>query len=183
MKVYIGPYLTWIGPYQIADVLQYVGVSEDKCFAIGEWLSNTWVGTFCQWVESKRHRTVKVRIDKYDVWGMDSTLAYMILPMLKMLKQNKHGAPFVDDVDVPDNLKSTAAEPKENEWDVDSNHFLRWDYVMDEMIWTFERIHPESRWEQPYYDNEITVEEYTALGNRMKVGTTLFGKYFLNLWD
>jgi hypothetical protein len=28
-------------------------------------------------------RKIDVRIDKYDTWNMDSTLAYIILPMLK----------------------------------------------------------------------------------------------------
>jgi hypothetical protein len=79
-----------------------------------------------------------VKIDRWDTWSMDHTLAYIILPMLKQLKKDKHGAPFVDDEDVPDELKSTSAPPKENEWDTDANHFKRWDWVMDEMIFAFE---------------------------------------------
>ena len=58
--------------------------------------------------------------------------------MLKQLKKDKHGAPFVDDEDVPEELKSTSAPPKENEYDTDANHFKRWDWVMDEMIFAFE---------------------------------------------
>ena len=41
MKVYIGPYKNWIGPYQLADMIPFI--SEDTSFRIGTWLSKTWV--------------------------------------------------------------------------------------------------------------------------------------------
>jgi len=68
---------------------------------------------------------------------MDRTLALIVHPMLKQLNKSKHGAPFTDDEDVPENLRSTNAKPKKNEWDTDSNHFKRWDWIMKEMIWVF----------------------------------------------
>jgi len=80
---------------------------------------------------------------------MDHTLSYIILPMLKQLKEKKHGAPFTDDEDVPEHLRSTAAEPKENEYDTDSNHFLRWDWIMDEMIFAFE-CELDDSWEDAF---------------------------------
>ena len=139
MKIFIGPYRSYFGPYQLADLLQYVGVkNKDKRFEIGGKLADTWVGTFLTWIYSKKKRKVKVRIDPYDVWSMNTTLAYSVLPMLKLLKESKAGAPFVDDEDVPEMLKSTSAPPKENEWDTDDNFFKRWDYVLDEMIFAFE---------------------------------------------
>jgi len=88
---------------------------------------------------NNRARKVEVRIDNYDVWSADHTLGLIIAPVLKKLKEAKAGSPFVDDEDVPENLRSTAAPPKEHEWDTDDNHFLRWDYVLDEMIWAFEQ--------------------------------------------
>ena len=84
-----------------------------------------------------------VKIDKWDTWSMDSTLSPIILPMLKQLQKDKHGAPFTDDEDVPKNLHSTtklAQKVKENEWDTDGNHFKRWDWIMSEMIWAFEQL-------------------------------------------
>jgi hypothetical protein len=36
---------------------------------------------------------------------------------VETIKKDKHGAPFVDDEDVPEELKSTSAPPKENEYD------------------------------------------------------------------
>jgi hypothetical protein len=92
-----------------------------------------------QWVWDKVDRKINyVKIDRWDTWSMDHTLSYIVLPMLKQLKATTHGAPYVDDEDVPDELKSSAAEPKENEYDTDSNHFKRWNYVLDEMIFAFE---------------------------------------------
>lgn len=90
-----------------------------------------------------------VKIDKYDTWNMDATLTKIIIPMLKQLKATKHGAPFVDDEDVPEELKSTSAPAKENEWDIDGNHFKRWNYVLNEMIFAFEHLN-DSSWEDEY---------------------------------
>ena len=91
-----------------------------------------------EWIEGKP-RKIRVRIDKWDTWSMDHTLAYIVLPMLKQLKETKHGAPNTDDNDVPRELQSSAAPKPECEYDVDENHFKRWDYILDEMIWSFEQ--------------------------------------------
>jgi hypothetical protein len=85
---------------------------------------------------------------------MDNTLSPIILPMLKQLQKNNHGSPFVDDEDVPDELKSTSAPPKENEWDTDANHHKRWDWAMEQMIWSFEQLQPDCDWEQQYSSGE-----------------------------
>ena len=84
---------------------------------------------------------------------MDSTLSHIILPMLRQLHSTKHGAPYVDDQDVPEHLRSTAAEPKENEWDTDSNHFSRWDWVLGEMIFAFE-CKVDDSWQEQFHSGE-----------------------------
>lgn len=213
MYVMIGKHKNFIGCYQIADTLKKFGVSEDTCHTIGEWLSNTPLKNFFEWLETKRKRNVIVKINDYDVWNMDGTLSYIVLPMLVKLKKQKHGAPFVDDEDVPEHLRSTSAPPKENEWDADDNHFLRWDWVMDELIWTFEQLHPDSDWESQYHSGEIDMqfkpiektsadeeqsyemvkgpkdthvfdkEGYVKHEERINNGCRLFGKYFRALWD
>jgi len=203
MYVKIGPYKNWWGAYQLADLLRKVNVNDERCDKIGDWLANTWVHTFCSWVDSKRNRTIKVRIDDYDTWSMDATLAYIILPMLKQLKKTTHGAPNVDDKDVPEHLRSIHAPSKQNKWDTDDNWHDRWDWVLDEMIWVFEQVNID--WEDQYYeeigygqlkDNENSLDEIIwdkapvidrdglkKHGERMQNGFTLFGKYFQNLWD
>ena len=200
MKVYIGPFKNWIGPYQIAEKLCFWAKKEkdeigcprhpDWVHDFGTWLANdkngddSWLTKLCLWIESKRKRTIKIRIDKYDTWNMDSTLAMIILPMLKQLNETKHGSPLVDDEDVPENVRSTNAPPKENEWDIDENHHKRWEWVMEEMIWAFEQLQPDNDWDSKYFESgEFLKEQYDIHNNRISNGLKLFGKYYRGLWD
>lgn len=105
-------------------------------------------------VASKLKQKICVRIQRHDLWSLDRHLAYIILPALKELKKGKVGAPNVDDSDVPDELMSVNTGPKENEHDVDSNWFKRWDYVVDEMIFAFENIIDDS-WEDRFFSGTI----------------------------
>jgi hypothetical protein len=146
--------------------------------------------------DTKRVETIL--LDPYDTWNMDHTLALIIVPMLKQLKATKHGAPFVDDEYVPEHLRSTAAAPKENEWDTDTNHFKRWDYVLDEMIWAMEQIANDND-EDLFYDMSEVNEEANIMEQveqikcdieglhkhheRIANGTKLFGIFFQSLWD
>lgn len=175
MKVRIGPYRNWFGPYQLAEfILFWMDKYEDKrVHKFGDWLAhgstkrtdeslfrddrpNTWLYTFLLWVDKvKPKRKVKVHIDRWDTWSMDGTLSMIILPMLKQLHSSKQGAPYTDDEDVPEDLRSTSAPAKENEWDTDANHFKRWDWVMDELVWTFEQLHPDNDWEKQYQSGKI----------------------------
>ena len=108
-----------------------------------------------QWVWDKIDRKIDyVKIDRWDTWSMDHTLSYIILPMLKQLKDSKHGGPRVDDEDVPDEIKSTNAKPKENDYDTDDFWFDRWDYVLDEMIFAFECKIDDS-WQEKFCSGEI----------------------------
>ena len=170
MKIHIGPYKEWLGPYQIAEkILFFIPKQRDESgfprtadvvHNFGKWLSEDKNGKdsrltkFCNWLEKKRNRKVKIHIDNYDTWNMNSTLAMIILPMLKQLKDTKHGAPNTDDKDAPVELRSTSAPKKEHDYDTDGNHFKRWDYILDEMIWTFEQLHPDTDWEAQYYSGE-----------------------------
>lgn len=218
MKVKIGPYTNFIGPYQIAEKIlfwkdKYNDEDCDMVHTFGKFLaskkdgSDTLLTKFCQWVNTKRERNVKIHIDGYDVWNMNNTLAMIVHPMLLKLKENKHGAPYTDDKDVPAHLRSTNAPPKENEWDIDEFHFARWEWVLDEMIWTFEQYVNE--WEEQYYSGEIDAKFVPCKDNprsleyvngpkhtfkvdvkgiekhqkRMKNGMRLFAKYYDGLWD
>ena len=148
--------------------------------------------------ENDMPRVIDIAIDPYDTWSMDHTLALIIAPMLKQLKATTHGAPLVDDEYVPEHLRSTSAPPTENEWDVDDNHFKRWDYVLDEMIWAMEQIVAHDNEAQFYDMSEVDEEagiqaqldaikcDYAALQKhheRIANGTKLFGIFFQNLWD
>lgn len=170
MQVKIGPYKNWIGPYQIADALCFWARKEKDEYGIerkpdwvhdfGTWLSGgedreSLLHKFCLWIESKRQRKIKVKIDRWDTWSMDHTLSYIILPMLKQLNKTKHGAPCVADEDVPEELRSTACPPvlDPDQGHCDDNFFKRWDWVMSEMIYAFE-CQLDDTWEEKYWTGE-----------------------------
>jgi hypothetical protein len=220
VKVKIGPYLNWYGPYQITDYIFFWTKRhhrdeidrwdyrlKDK---FGDWLADTWVTTACNWIQEKRERTISVKIEPYDTWSMDHTLSLIIHPMLVQLRNTKHGAPFTDDEDVPENLRSTNAEPKKEEWDTDNLFFDRWNWILDEMIWAFYQeanddpdapAFPENRapiikkMDQegftdmlvPPDDEQGNWEKYRAdslvFEQRKQNALKLFGKYYRSLWD
>ena len=180
MKVHIGPYLNYFGPYQLAEKLKYLGFSEDTQHKVGEILYDTWVEKVLHKMDQKfKHRKMDVTIDKYDIWSMDSTLAHIIVPMLKQLKESTHGAPNVDDEDVSESLQATSDPPTEEEG-VDDNHFKRWDYVLDEMIWSFSQINEEG---ENQYRTNYGAAPFRKHQERMNNGFKLFGKYYQDLWD
>lgn len=223
MKVYIGPYrdrVNW--PFRVNDwyfakrfgKFNYDYDEKDYTWydkivnkalmglmtPINKYINEPWL--------DKRPRKINIYIDGYDVWSADHTLALIIHPILVKLKENKHGSPMVDDEDVPEHLRATAADPKENEWDTDDNFFKRWDWVLDEMIWAFEQCADEDKGESQFCSGEIdwsfvkdsdtgySSMEYgpnhtfkvdreatKAHFDRIKNGHRLFGKYYFALWD
>lgn len=144
-------------------------------------------------------RKISVKLHKWDSWNADHTIAVIAHPLLIQLKETKHGAPLVDDEDVPDELKSTSAPAKKHEYDIDDNHFKRWDWVMDEMIFAMQEIAREDDGDSKFYDHSEVDESadintqvkqmkvdragLEAYHTRIQNGCRLFGKYFQNLWD
>jgi hypothetical protein len=124
-----------------------------------QWFYNATINRI---LDKRPGQKIRVRIDNYDTWSMDHTLAPIILPMLKQLKETKHGSPWVDDEDVPEELRSTNAPPKENNWDTDDFHHLRWDWVMDEMIWAFHHK-VDDDWEDQFFHEDGMVAEISEI--------------------
>lgn len=223
MKVKIGPYTNYIGPFQIAEKILFwkdkYKINEqnpaechkdsDDIYELGEKLNKVkWLVKLCGWYNSRQKRKISVKIDSYDTWSVDNTLAFIIVPLLKQLKEHKMGGPYVDDEDVPEELRSTSAPPlteeEQNSGIPDENHFKRWEWVLDEMIWAFEQH--ASDWEEQYYSGESDIQfEKTEDGfskmvhgpnntfkvdhegkakhqERMDNGRMLFAKYYECLW-
>lgn len=212
MKIYIGPYRDWIGPYQLASLLKYIGVSEDICDKIGEKLSKTFLSDLCEWIYNKKNRKVKIKIHDYDIWNLDNTLAQIILPLLKEFFKEMKTNPFIDDEDVPEELSSKNA-PETTNYEWDDNNTKRWEFVTGELLWTFEQLHPDNDWEEQYHKGDIDIkwepynfnedgtvklyemkkgpsdthefdiDGYMKHQNRIKNGLRLFGKYYQTLWS
>ena len=130
----------------------------------------------------KRMQKTNIQIDPWDTWSMDNTLAPIILIMLKQLQKTKHGSTPVDDEDVPAELSSTNTSPNKDKWDPDDNVHKRWDWVLEEIIWTFEQKCRDS-WQADFYYNKWDMEGQKAHQARMDNGFRLFGKYYEGLWD
>ena len=225
MKIYISNYRNhWLSPYTILKTVCF-WEKDDDVFYDHE---DTGTGPYVKWVNRLMpfctawnkfldivHPKIDyVKIDRWDTWSMDHTLGMIALPMLKQLQKTKHGSPFVDDKDVPKGLglRSTEAPAKENEWDTDDNHFKRWDWVLNEMIFAFEHKLDDS-WQDAYrsgeFDHKTVACEWDDTGKatlyewqqgpnhtytcdyagiqkvekRIQNGFALFGKYYQNLWD
>jgi hypothetical protein len=106
-----------------------------------------------------------IKIDNWDVWNMDHTLSPIILPMLKKLKETKHGSPFVELADVPEHLRYTTTEDYDSQSTFDFYHehefkegeadiHARWNWVLDEMIYAFEHL-VDDTWEDKFASGEI----------------------------
>ena len=145
-----------------------------------------------------KERKISVQIDKWDTWSADHTLALIIAPLLEKMKGDKQGAPHVDDADVPEHLRSTAAPPAENECYTDDNWHPRWDYVLDEMLWAMQQLSSDNTDDQFYDCSEVdetkgVMEQVNAMKvdmqglnahhERIQKGCELFGKYFQALWS
>lgn len=221
MKVYIGPYSrdlipvrNWERRYEFFRSKSYEHKEEDKtwfdkviykvlqklddlCRPINRWSNN-------------RERKIEVRVDGYDAWNADSTLAYIIHPVLLKLRDDNHGSPFVDPIDVPEHLRPKD-KPDDSNGYIDSTHHERWTWVLDEMIWAFEHINKDD--DQFYHNIDqlemvfthtekgystldfnyqkdpakpkywVDEEAKTVYYDRISNGLRLFGKYYRSLWD
>ena len=215
MKVYKSNYRNhWISPYIILEkVFFWREIDYDEPL-IEKWSNRLlpFSNAYKKAMDFIHPKIDYVKIDRYDTWSMDHTLADIILPMLKQLNTEKHGAPHVDDEDVPEELKSTSAPPKEDEYDVDGNHFARWEWVMNEMIFAFECKVDESwrdkfssgvhdmksvpcKWDEngkptlysfeegPNHTYKCDFEGMQQVEKRIQNGYRLFGRYYEALWD
>jgi hypothetical protein len=121
-----------------------------------------------------------VKIDSQDTWNVDHTLALIILPLLKRMKLEKNGSPYVDDADVPWYLRNNVNKIDEN--GLSFLHFKKYEYVLDEIIWTFEQIENWD-WEMRYYGkNKFDPQGYNRHNEAIENGLRLFAKYYRTLW-
>ena len=157
-----------------------------------QWIYNRTINKI---LDKRTDQRINVKIDRWDTWSMNHTLSHIVVPMLKQLAGSKHGTPFVDDEDVPEELRSTSAPPKKDKYDLDDNHHKRWEWVIGEMMWAFEQK-TRNDWEGDYYKYEDDPKEMFGMKlvwedregrkahqERMSNGFKLFGKYYEALWD
>jgi hypothetical protein len=207
MKVYISNYRHhWYSPYTWLDYAFFWTdwskcsrnrhiIIDEKYIEHPEWVDKvadflTPISQGIQWFLDKIHPPIRyVKIDRWDTWGMDHTLSFIILPMLKQLRDTKHGSPYVEDEDVPEELRivghedwNTQKELKfedQEQYEKDSWNIThrRWDWVLNEMIFAFEHIVDDS-WQEKYSTGEIDMiwTPVDAQGNEVPKGEHSFYK-------
>lgn len=196
MKVYLGDYPEWFGPHKLAETLCFwvkdvedeLGLPKkpDWVDAFGDWIAKTWICDVLEWIESKKKRIKYIKVDSWDTWSADHTLALIILPVLKQLKESTHGYPSTHEC----------------------HSFEDWFAILEKMIWSFEQV-IDLDWEEQYtiIPGEIDFDakpEPTENGTlpvvwkthgkydwdgmklhreKIQEGLELFGKYYTHLWD
>lgn len=179
MKIFFSPYRNhWISPYTILEKICFWEKDNDVFYNLNDDPNNKyekWVNLLSPICEGVKRfldfvhpRIQYIKIDNYDTWNMDSTLGKIVLPMLKQLKEKKHGSQIVDLEDVPEHLRHTTTEEydaqetfdfyKENKIEEGvSDVHARWDWVMDEMIFAFEH-HLDDSWQEAYRSGEMDLK-------------------------
>ena len=182
MKVKIKNYASFFGPYQFMDWL-FWGFGKKNKYGqreypewhdkLSERYADSWPGKANAWLAGKwlkywGDRRVSIKLDPWDTWNMDETLAHIILPMLKQLKETKHGSPLVDDEDVPHLPKQQWTRNESDQRDMFADdeyddlvwdqYEVRWSYVLDEMIWAFEtQAGNNTDWEDQFHSGKTDI--------------------------
>ena len=167
MKIYKSNYRNhWVSPYVILEKVFFwreIDYDEPIIEKLSNFL-NPFSIAWLKFLDFVHPRINYVKIDKYDTWSMDHTLADIILPMLKQMKATKHGSPTVDDDDMPDHLRGTTTEDwdAQHTFDFYREHQIqegerdihaRWEWVLDEMIFAFEH-YVDDTWEEAFRSGE-----------------------------
>ena len=209
MKVYMSGYRNhWVSPYTIIKRVCFWRVLTTKNDDEDAWYDEPWAEKWADrlqpWCERLRefldwiHPPIRyVKIDHYDTWSMDHTLAHIIHPMLIQLRDTAMGSGQTDPEDVPEHLRPTDPPGPHNNYE-DSTVHERWQWVMNEMIWAFEQELQDDDTSK-FYDHsgvdhsaglntqigQIKVDRagLEAHEKRKANGFRLFGKYYQSLWD
>lgn len=145
--------------------------------------------------DPQKPRKICIKIDKWDSWSAEETLAMIIAPLLRQLKETTHAyPPILEDTD----CTST-----------DENHScpgaIKWTEILDKIIWSMEEIAngepnaPEmptptidietSEWtstRQTQYNPEEMAKYHQDMSeylSRVQKGCDLLGQFFRDLWD
>lgn len=144
----------------------------------------------------------KIEVHKHDVWSVYDTLAPIILKvLLEYRTRNTHSYGFVDPMDAPAYFHPNCFGIDKEGHGFDHGALHRWNWLVDELIWTFQALSDED-WNEQFrsvdysinmdFNEDRTVnfqttgkfdhERHAAYDKRIKQGLILFGKYFEHLW-
>ena len=136
-----------------------------------------------------------VKIDSYDTWNCDWTLAQIAAPLFKAFGQDLDSTGKIDKEDVPEELRDTFNE------DGFSEQAYKW--VIDEVTYAMTEIANDRANEPEVYRDDPTIPRaendpiglsqlvqipgalaaYEAYNKRIQNGCVLLGKYLQTFWD
>ncbi len=104
-------------------------------------------------------RKIDVQIDNFDTWGLDHTLATIILPALIQLKHTKQGIPseFVSRTGSDMDRNYCFDFIKEDENEIFDKLCQQWDEVLDKMIWSFLQLSIEDDYDSQYHHGKMEI--------------------------
>jgi hypothetical protein len=168
MKIYKSTYRShWLSPYTILEKIFFwreIDYDERIIKKLSDFL-NPFCVAWQKFLDFVHPRINYVKIDYYDTWSMDHTLADIILPMLKQMRDTKHGSPLVDLEDVPEELRMVGYEDTSAQFTLDLDNpeeygkdsweltHRRWEWVLNEMIFAFEHL-VDDTWEEAFHSGE-----------------------------
>lgn len=132
--------------------------------------------------KSKAKRKIDVRIDDYDIWSLDHTLAHIILPALKKIKAAKQGASG-DLFDMSYlKLEYNSKEYKAAEKKSAKDGFKKWNDILNAMIYSFSEIVKDNGDSKFFKKDSYDKEGHRSHQDKIQFGLDLFGKYYQSLW-
>ena len=122
----------------------------------------------------KDGRKVSVKVSNDDTYSLDNTLAHIIYPALCKFRDKMNGYPY--DIDIED----IPLELREDFLSIDGEDkcWLRWKFIVDEMVWVFGEISSGNIDEYTYSD----LPENRDRIKRVENGLKLFGNFYRSLW-
>lgn len=148
----------------------------------------------------------EVILDKEDTWNMDFTVATIVAPLIKQLRETTHSYAAIDKEDVPQELHQTYGTQGEH---TEKYSVQAYEWVLNEIEWAMNEISNENKNEPPYHTKTGTMEfgeidlktrtgplifdgwESTpesvaankAYHDRIQGACVLLGKYLTTMWD
>lgn len=122
-----------------------------------------------RYIQKHDGRKIDIKVDRFDTWNLDHTLALIILPALIQLKHTKHGVPseFINDSAEDYHNQRVFDFMKEDKDEVFQTGCDKWEEVLDKMIWSFQQLAIED-YDSQYHHGDIKIgwkESDTKLPN------------------
>ena len=126
-------------------------------------------------------RKVKVKINGFDTWNLDMTLAMVIHPALVKFRENLNSYPsdFAETSDFPEGEYPSTCR---------GGGIRAWEIILDHIIWAFNEIIQDDYTNKFYNertgpdDNDWTLKTLEH-EKKIQAGLDYFGHYYRSLWN